>query len=102
MLLRKTLFRNYFSIFIPASKTKTLKDIKHKYYWCPVNNISNFGNYTWNEKFTEGDIRLKSWPAEKSRDPKMYINLEKFVVMDFCTCEKGTICLSSLEHLKMV
>lgn len=74
---------------MPACSKSTLESLNRKYHWCPVNNISNFGNYTWNKNFTEGDFTLKGWPIERSRDPKIYINLENLTVMDFHTCEKG-------------
>ena len=51
--------------------------------------------YTW-DKQDQGDNRqsftLEGWPPDRSRDPKNYINLANFTVLDIDGCEKGIFC----------
>ena len=90
MFLSEPVFFIFFSAIISSLSNITVKNIRETYHWCPINNISNYGSYTWNKNPTDDDVTLEGWPPGKSRDPKNYINLENFIIMDFRTCEKGS------------
>ena len=66
--------------------------------WCPGNitiNDTNLKMYIWDKK-DQGNKKqsfiLEGWPPDRSRDPRNYINLENFTVLDIDGCEKGIFC----------
>ena len=63
------------------------KEEYKKHTWCPISSVVNLHNYTWSN---DNSFILQEWPPDKSRDPKEYINLKNFIVMDFAACEIGT------------
>ena len=66
--------------------------------WCPVNitiNDTNLKMYTWDKQdqgVKKQSFILEGWPPGRSRDPRNYINLENFTVLDIDGCEKGIFC----------
>ena len=51
--------------------------------------------YIW-DKQDQGNKKqsfiLEGWPPDRSRNPRNYINLENFTVLDIDGCEKGIFC----------
>lgn len=63
-----------------------IKEKRKKHTWCSVSQVVNLHNYTWRN---DSSFILQEWPPDKSRDPKEYINLKNFIVMDFAACGIG-------------
>ena len=96
----------FFNCSYGSFRTADVKDDLCEFHRSLGNPTKNLGNYAWDIQSVKTDTNtsnntliLEGWPPDRSRDPKKYIDLKSFIVMDFNKCERGTTFFKTNYHV---